>query len=317
MFLHILDSKTARSIGLKYYFTGKPCCRGEFNQRSISDNRCQCYLCKQARADIARRYIQNNKEDLSERRKAAYQENRESILQQVKAYAEQNKGKISEAKKSHYKKNKDKILAKNKRYREANKNKIASKNKERYLKNRDNILAQKKIYRQENQEIIARKGKIYHQKNREHRLLTNKQWRETNKDLVVAKSREYYAENKDYIKDRVRKYRKSNIHKVRTLNEKRRTMKLNATPSYFSELDGFVYQEAAALCKMREQLTGFKWHVDHMVPLLAKSVCGLHVWNNFQLLPARINNIKKNRLMYVNPHEWLTDIPKFFNVIAA
>lgn len=36
MFLHIIDRKTARQRGLKFYFTGKPCPKAMFAQGDLS-----------------------------------------------------------------------------------------------------------------------------------------------------------------------------------------------------------------------------------------------------------------------------------------
>lgn len=64
---------------------------------------------------------------------------------------------------------------------------------------------------------------------------------------------------------------------------KRRAAKLKATPKW-ADLDEIknVYLEAKY----------FGMHVDHIVPLQGKNVCGLHVWDNLQLLSPS-ENIKK------------------------
>lgn len=69
-----------------------------------------------------------------------------------------------------------------------------------------------------------------------------------------------------------------------------------------SELDLFVFEEAVLLSSLRELATGFKWSVDHIVPLYHKDACGLHVASNFQVVPAIWNSKKGNRNMetYLN-----------------
>ena len=58
------------------------------------------------------------------------------------------------------------------------------------------------------------------------------------------------------------------------------------------ELTNFVYEEAQNLRTLRDMLFTFKWHVDHIIPLKGKNVSGLHVWNNFAVIP-KVDNLRK------------------------
>ena len=64
-----------------------------------------------------------------------------------------------------------------------------------------------------------------------------------------------------------------------------------------SEIDEFVFQEASHLCQLREKITGFKWHIDHIVPMFHKQACGLNTANNLQVVPATWNVRKNNKSM--------------------
>jgi len=68
----------------------------------------------------------------------------------------------------------------------------------------------------------------------------------------------------------------------------------------------FVYKEAQELRKLRNTLTRIEWHVDHIIPLKGDNVCGLHVWNNFAVIP-KIDNLRKgNRIAFST--EWCSPV---------
>lgn len=56
-----------------------------------------------------------------------------------------------------------------------------------------------------------------------------------------------------------------------------------------SELDSLVFKEAVDVRDRRKELTGFDWHIDHIVPINNKEACGLHNAFNLQVVPAQWN----------------------------
>jgi hypothetical protein len=159
-----------------------------------------------------------------------------------------------------------------------------------YRDNKDRILERQKQFFQRNPEAIKQKGLKYRQRNPEK---------------VASIARDNYQRNRTAIldkhKERYRKDPKKAVAKVAV----RRARKQNACPPWFDELDNFVWQEAADLARIRCSETGFEWHIDHMIPLAARNVCGLHVGNNCQVIPARLNLWKHNKMILTIPGEWI------------
>jgi hypothetical protein len=79
-------------------------------------------------------------------------------------------------------------------------------------------------------------------------------------------------------------------------SHKRRLLLLERTNTV-TELDEFVFEEAVKLSAEREKLTGFRWSVDHIVPLCHEQASGLHNAFNFQVVPLNWNSWKGNRNM--------------------
>lgn len=76
---------------------------------------------------------------------------------------------------------------------------------------------------------------------------------------------------------------------------KRRAKKKKATPSWDNEWQVFAMQEAYRLARQRTDTTNVRHEVDHIVPLQHNKVCGLHVIENLQVIPAFVNRTKSNK----------------------
>lgn len=81
--------------------------------------------------------------------------------------------------------------------------------------------------------------------------------------------------------------------KVLAQKAKRRARKKNACPTWVDKkkIDE-IYEESVFL----SIFTGVPYHVDHIIPLAGKNVCGLHVPWNLRVISAKENQRKGNRL---------------------
>jgi hypothetical protein len=108
--------------------------------------------------------------------------------------------------------------------------------------------------------------------------------KEERRKLANAK---YYSLNKEkYVKSS--SYRRNKAQN----REKARRRKQGYNPKYREQIM-VIYKEAV---KLQEE-TGEEFHVDHVVPLNGKNVCGLHVPWNLQILSKKDNLLKSNKIV--------------------
>lgn len=134
----------------------------------------------------------------------------------------------------------------------------------------------------------AIKRKERYAKNKDRDQAKNLEWKEKNIDRFKEWHRQNYIEKKATYNKQSTEWMKNHPEFGRYAKSLRRM----ATPK-FANLDKIkeVYKQAASLQKD----TGKKFHVDHIVPIKNKIVCGLHVEWNLQILPARENIVKGNK----------------------
>ena len=144
---------------------------------------------------------------------------------------------------------------------------LLAKNKESRDKVKPATKQRKRAYYLENKESIDNKNRENYLANRQSRLETNKRWKKLNHHKVISNA----------------SLRKK---KVRTATPKW------LSPQQKAEIENFYW-----LAKDLSIVSGEIYHVDHIVPLKGKNVCGLHVPWNLQVLPADINLAKSNKLL--------------------
>lgn len=116
-----------------------------------------------------------------------------------------------------------------------------------------------------------------------------------NKEKHVINMALNYQKNKTEVKQRIARWKKENVAKVNAYVMKRHAKKLNATPSWLTDDDHWLIEEVYDLARLRSHMLGFIWHVDHVIPLQGKNVCGLHVPYNLQVIPSSENCSKRNQ----------------------
>ena len=110
------------------------------------------------------------------------------------------------------------------------------------------------------------------------------------KDLMRQKFRSWRIENLEYDKDRKAHWRKTKPHKNAEKSRRYEATKRGAIPSW---ADNFVIEGMYELASVFRRI-GLNIHVDHIVPLKGKTVCGLHTHDNLQLLTGSENSRKFN-----------------------
>jgi hypothetical protein len=106
-------------------------------------------------------------------------------------------------------------------------------------------------------------------------------------------ARKWQKDNPEKKKEGEKKWQQNNPNKVNAREAKRRASKLQRTPAW-ADLEKI--KSYYTLAKYFEFITlGIKYHVDHIVPLQGKNVCGLHVPDNLQVLRFDHNCSKNNQ----------------------
>lgn len=124
---------------------------------------------------------------------------------------------------------------------------------------------------------------------------TSRNYREANPDKAKQIAKDYRVRNLDKERERYRRYNKENPQVRAAHAAKRRAYHKGATPVWLTEDQKSDIKSMYSLAKKLGEVFNIEYHVDHIVPLAGKDVCGLHVPWNLQILCASLNFAKGNK----------------------
>ena len=140
----------------------------------------------------------------------------------------------------------------------------------------------------------SERSKAKNQRNRDIRLAKAKQWREANKDKQTVAIKAWRENNPERTAVMYRDWASKNKDKVNAKWMKREASKKHRTPSWLTDDELWMIEQVYDIAAKRTKMLGIDFHVDHIVPLQGKTVSGLHVPWNLQVLPAKQNRQKSN-----------------------
>lgn len=168
------------------------------------------------------------------------------------------------------------------------------KSRQYYLDNKERIKEKTKAYKEENSEYYDEYMKRYREDNKEYLAEYRKRRYEENKAEILESNKRSRMKKPEFYAEIKRRHYDENKHQYVARASARRERERVATPAWadmdeisaFFELSDFATQES-----------GEQYHVDHIIPLQGRKVCGLHVQDNLRVIPATENRAKSNKLI--------------------
>ena len=145
--------------------------------------------------------------------------------------------------------------------------------------------------------------------NRSKQRLREKQNRDRRRETIRRTERERYAANRQRYLDKHKRWRrkpdvaarlreKAELWRQQSLSRKCSNQSRRKARQICSALSSSNADEIETIYLRARELTistGVRHEVGHVVPLLAKDICGLHVPCNLQILPEKENRSKHNK----------------------
>ena len=128
-------------------------------------------------------------------------------------------------------------------------------------------------------------------------------------EAAKAAGRRYYEKNREVVKARavsrpaseVRQYKETykakNPELYKALTSVRKRRHRDATPKWITTEQKLAMRKLYLQAQELTKLTGERYVVDHIIPLISDEVCGLHVPWNLRVITQEENLVKSNKLL--------------------
>ena len=201
------------------------------------------------------------------------------------------------------------VKSKVKDYQAENKESISAVGRQKYQERKENDPTK-------HQERLSQ-NKLNYLENKESRRITARLWVENNPDKVQACKMRYSKKHRKRLNKESAEYRKQHRPKYAFLSTKRRASKSKAMPKWLTKEDIEFMEMCYVVRDQMSELHGEIFHVDHIVPLQGKRVCGLHVPWNLRIVSKDVNLTKGSKLepalsLYLGA-DWYLKNQKGFN----
>lgn len=178
------------------------------------------------------------------------------------------------------------------KYHKNNASALNQKSRSWYANNKEKAKKTRREWREANSERMKEKVSEYQLRNKDHLSAMAKIWQSKNKDKLLEKAKRYRERNKEKVLANGRAWRQKNRHKVNAKKSARIANQKKAKPKW---ADQNKIVEIYKYAKQMTENSGEQWHVDHIVPVNSKVVCGLHCEDNLRAILGKKNQSKSNR----------------------
>jgi hypothetical protein len=147
---------------------------------------------------------------------------------------------------------------------------------EQYAKNRDKSLASSNAYAEKHYDRV---------------LARAKEWYQANKDRKRVYDARRRAEKRELYRAASKRFRDNRPGRKNADTQSRRAQLALRQPRWQSNSELIAFYEWAARVT---KCLGIRHCVDHVIPLRGRTVSGLHVPGNLQVIPETLNLLKSN-----------------------